>query len=137
MIMEQEMPTIKGELIIFSDSIINFNEMQHLIKVNPTETMQKGDKIRENLFAKNSRWLYSTNTIETFDIRDVSIELMNIIKDKYDELSYYLKEKLLNIKFGFVIRYIAGNSFPAIYFEHDFIEMCNLLKAEIDIDVLV
>ncbi len=131
------MPTIKGELIIFSDSFINFDEIQHIVKVSPTETMQKGDKIRENLFAKNSSWEYSTNTIETFDIGDVSIELMNILKDKYDDLSCYLKEKSLSIKFGFVISYCAGNSFPAIYFEHDFIEMCNLLKAEIDIDVLV
>ena len=135
--MEKEMPTIRGELIIFSDSYINFNEIQHIIKVNPTETMQKEDKIRENLFAKDSSWKYSTNTIESFDISDVSIELMNILKDKYDDLSCYLKEKSLSIKFDFVISYCVGNSFPAIYFEHDFIEMCNLLNAEIDIDVLV
>lgn len=62
---------------------------------------------------------------------------MNILKDTHEELSHYLKEKSLSVKFGFVISYCVGNSFPAIYFDHDFIAMCNLLKAVIDIDVLV
>jgi len=132
----EKLPNIQGEIVIYSDLHINCNEIQQLLKITPTKYQQKGEMIRENLYAKDSGWSYATEVIETFDIEDVTQILINILKGKEEGLCEYLQKNSLNLKIGFVIRPYEEKSFPSIFFSREFIAICNKLNAEIDIDVL-
>lgn len=132
----KEYPTIQGVIVIYSDFPINCYEIQQLLEIPPTRCLQKGEKIRENLFAKNSGWEYTTDIINSFDIEDVTSVLMEILKGKEERLHEYLEIKSLNFKIEFVIRPCEESPFPGMYFSREFISFCNKLNAEIDIDVL-
>ncbi len=133
---KEELPNIQGEIVIYSDLIINCEEINQLLSVQPLYCRQKGEKIRENLYSIDSGWRYATEKIQSVNIEDVIHILMNMLKGKEERLCKHLQENSLNLKIGFVIRPCEEKPFPGIFFSREFIAMCNALNAEIDIDVL-
>ena len=111
--------------------------MQRILNIDPTKCQQKGEIIRENLYAKDSVLLYATEVIRASDTEDVTQTLTNALENKEDKLGEYLRINSLRLKIGFTVRTYEGNPFLSIFFSREFICICNKLNAEIDIDVLV
>lgn len=127
---------IRVEFCIYTGGIINYSELTKIIGFEPTNYWEKDELIRNNLKRKESAWLFSTENVSTFDFEDVINPLLVRLKNVSVHISEYMNLHRLKCKFDIVIE-PTSDSFPSLFFSREFIELCCILGAEIDTDVLI
>lgn len=100
----------------------NIQNVTEVLGIYPTETWNKGDKIRNSDQERSyTAWIYSTESIETLNISTLIEKIEQVFRPKIKEICQ-LKEKYdLDISLDFVI-IIEHEEVPAIYFEPEFLE---------------
>ncbi|MEM0942267.1 MAG: DUF4279 domain-containing protein [Bacteroidota bacterium] len=141
--MEKFETQIKLILVIFGE-YFPLDELTELIKVTPTQSWTKGDKIllHQGLIRKNSKnrvrqetvWEFSTGFIKTLDSEDVFLQFEKKFKNKLSVLSQYICKNKLKAVIDIVVE-IADEEKPSVHFNKQIIKMCDKLGAEIDIDL--
>ena len=127
---------IKLEFTVFGDLLdpLNFSKK---IKLNPSNYWYKEDLIKKNnpnLRRKETAWEYVIDWIETLDIEDCTNAFIKTFSAKVILIQEYIRAHHLEAKIDFVIKVYNDNS-PAIYFNRPFLNLINILEAEIDIDL--
>jgi hypothetical protein len=125
--------------IISNDEFLNHRAISKILKIEPSGMGAKGKQIRKekpNLFHKDSFWEYRTPTIETFYAEEALESIYKFLLPSIDELSKYVKEKKLYVKFYLKIEYYS-DSFPGIVLDKEFIDVCHKLDAEVDQDIYI
>lgn len=79
-----------------------------MLGAEPTRILQMGERINDVHTRSFTSWQYKSDTLETLDIDDVLLPILNVFKDKTDSINL-IKEKLnLNVKIQLVITMIDG-----------------------------
>jgi hypothetical protein len=125
------------EFVVFSNEVINHQELTEVMGISPTKAIVVNEIIRNDLKAIDSSWIYQTDKIDALFIDDIAQNVYDLINPRILKIIDYLKHNSLECKFNFVIRTPCEESFPSLYFTKEFIRMCSFLNASIDTDVYI
>jgi hypothetical protein len=119
---------------VFSDEKdFNPDELTQILQIEPTETCHKGDRIRKNLYRKETSWRIKTSRIETFEFEELFQMLMSILNGKAEILGKYAKENNLFVKITPVI--VVSNNMPSIIITKEVADILLLLNAIMEFDM--
>lgn len=108
-------------------------ELTEKLQIQPTATWYKGDIIRQNLYRKETCWRLETKRITASDFNDIFTELMNILSEKIDILSDYVKKNNLCVKIYPVI--VVSDSMPIIIISPEIQKILLSLHAILEFDM--
>jgi len=115
---------------------LNHGELTDIIGVEPTSVWFKGDDTLQGTHVKKKEtgWEYSTGFRPTFLVDEIVSEVYQLLKPSSKELSKYLQEHDLKLKF-FVVIEMTNDIKPGLYFSAKFIQLAAELNAPVDIDL--
>lgn len=125
---------IKVEFTIYDDLNLNHQEIANIIGFKPTFLWKEGDRIRKDLFRKESSLVYSTGYIKSFDVEIILNIIIQKLEPNIFSLSEYLLKNNLKSKFDIVLR-ISGDQIPSHFLSNKFINLCSQLNADIETDI--
>ena len=133
--MKTDKSKIKLIFVIFGD-LLNPQDFTHLIDIKPTAFWKIGDKIqsRNDLFRKESAWQYEIGFTESLFFQDISTLFISIFENKIKLIEKYIKLNSLEVKF-YIVCEMGNYETPALFFDRLFLNIVNILNAEIDIDL--
>ena len=107
-----------------------------IIDITPSDIWRFNDyRDKSSATFKHDGWVLSTDEIESLDVNDLLLPLLNIVYPK--------KKQIVDIcnKFGIkseisIEVYSKDRAFPAIHFDIDTIKRIVELNAELDIDIV-
>lgn len=115
---------------------MNHEEISTITGLSPTRTYMVGTLLRNNLTAIDSVWMYASQEQTDFSFDSLFASFVNDINRNAYVLKEYLEVNRLNSKFNLVVKY-RNDTFPSIYLTNEFISICHILNAEVDIDVQI
>lgn len=127
--------TMKLNFVIYSDKIIDHNEITNYSGLVANRSYIVGEKIHENLRATESLWLYSSSEVNTLSVDTLLDDFISKISGRLESLKLHIIKNKLNVRFNIIVKY-RGDIFPSIFLNTKFIAICNELNAAIDIDVV-
>ena len=106
--------------------------------VQPTTTWRIGDKVNINHSRVRSFtcWKYESETLETLDVDDVLLPILNAFQSKTDTINQLKKKLNLHVKIELVITMIDGYT-PGLVISPEFSSFASAINAFIDIDMYV
>lgn len=116
---------------------VNYEKITELLNIIPDIYWNSGDKIKNTKKLREySTWGLCTEYEESYDINVQLKKIIEKIAKVKTQLIELCKNYEVNYIFEIIIK-IKESSSPAIYFDKDIIEFCNLINAEIDVDLYV
>ncbi|MCG7376764.1 DUF4279 domain-containing protein [Paenibacillus sp. ACRSA] len=124
---------VKAYYSLFGDHF-DPNEVTSKLEFTPTSITRKGDIINAKHSHPETSWTLSTEYEESLDVNEQLNKVMNVLKDKVDEINTIQVQNQLKSKFFIVIVMEDGYT-PALYFDSNFIKFADSIHAEIDVDL--
>ena len=106
------------------------------LDVKPTKILRMGERINDLRTRTFTSWQYESDTLETLDVDDVLLPILNVFREKTDSINRIKKELNLNIKVALVITIIDGFT-PGLVIYPEFSKFASDINAVIDIDMYV
>lgn len=107
-----------------------------MLGVEPTAILRMGDRINDKRTRSFTSWEYKSEVLETLDVDDVLLPILNVFQDKTDTINH-IKEKLnLNAIIRLVITMIDGHT-PGLVISPEFSKFASAINAFIDIDMYI
>ena len=107
-----------------------------MLGVKPTRILRMGERINDVRTRSFTSWQYESETLETLDVDDVLIPILNVFQEKTDSINLIKKELKLNVKVALVITMIDGFT-PGLVIYPEFSKFASDINAFIDIDMYV
>lgn len=107
-----------------------------MLGVQPTRILRIGERINDVRTRSFTSWQYESETLETLDVDDVLLPILNVFQDKTDSINRIKKELNLNVKVALVITMIDGFT-PGLVIYPEFSKFAADINAFIDIDMYV
>lgn len=107
-----------------------------MLGVQPTRILRMGEKINDVHTRSFTSWQYESETLETLDVDDVLLPILNAFQDKTDSINRIKKVLNLNVKVALVITMIDGFT-PGLVIYPEFSKFVSDINAFIDIDMYV
>ena len=106
--------------------------------VQPTETWRVGDRINNIVSRAYSFtcWKYESDRLETLDVDDVLLPILNVFQSKTDIINQLKEEFNLDVQIELVITMIDGYT-PGLVISPEFSRFAATINAFIDIDMYV
>lgn len=104
--------------------------------VQPTEIWRVGDKVNHIRNRSYTCWKYASETLETLDVDDVLLPILNVFQFKTDTINQLKKELNLYVQIELVITIIDGHT-PGLVISPEFSSFASAINAFIDIDMYV
>lgn len=107
-----------------------------MLGIKPTRILRMGERINDVRKRSFTSWQYESETLETLDVDDVLIPILNVFQEKTDLINLIKKELKLNVKVSLVITMIDGFT-PGLVIYPEFSKFASDINAFIDIDMYV
>ena len=107
-----------------------------MLGVQPTTILRKGERINDVHTRSFTSWQYKSEVLETLDVDDVLLPILNIFQDKTDTINRLKEELNLNVQIELVITMIDGYT-PGLVISPEFSRFASAINAFIDIDMYV
>ena len=107
-----------------------------MLGVKPTRILRMGERINDVRTRSFTSWQYESETLETLDVDEVLIPILNVFQEKTDSINLIKKELKLNVKVALVITMIDGFT-PGLVIYPEFSKFASDINAFIDIDMYV
>ncbi|AMO86753.1 hypothetical protein B857_01610 [Solibacillus isronensis B3W22] len=107
-----------------------------MLGVKPTRILRMGERINDVRTRSFTSWQYESETLETLDVDDVLLPILNVFQEKTDSINRIKKELKLNVKVALVITMIDGFT-PGLVIYPEFSKFASDINAFIDIDMYV
>lgn len=107
-----------------------------MLGVKPTRILRMGERINDVRTRSFTSWQYESETLETLDVDDVLLPILNVFEEKTDSINRIKKELNLNVKVALVITMIDGFT-PGLVIYPEFSKFASDINAFIDIDMYV
>ncbi|MER2122045.1 MAG: DUF4279 domain-containing protein [Solibacillus sp.] len=107
-----------------------------MLGIKPTRILRMGERINDVRKRSFTSWQYESETLETLDVDDVLIPILNVFQEKTDSINLIKKELKLNVKVALVITMIDGFT-PGLVIYPEFSKFASDINAFIDIDMYV
>ena len=107
-----------------------------MLDVKPTRILRMGERINDVRKRSFTSWQYESETLETLDVDDVLLPILNVFQEKTDSINRIKKELKLNVKVALVITMIDGFT-PGLIIYPEFSKFASDINAFIDIDMYV
>ncbi|WP_339171585.1 DUF4279 domain-containing protein [Solibacillus sp. FSL R5-0691] len=107
-----------------------------MLGVKPTRILRMGERINDVRTRSFTSWQYESETLETLDVDDVLLPILNVFQEKTDSINCIKKELNLNVKVALVITMIDGFT-PGLVIYPEFSKFASDINAFIDIDMYV
>ena len=107
-----------------------------MLGVKPTRILRMGERINDVRTRSFTSWQYESETLETLDVDDVLLPILNVFQEKTDSINRIKKELNLNVKVALVITMIDGFT-PGLVIYPEFSKFASDINAFIDIDMYV
>ncbi|WP_128101529.1 DUF4279 domain-containing protein [Paenibacillus sp. DCT19] len=124
---------VKAYYSLFGD-YFDPDEVTSKLEITPTSVTRKGDIINVKHSHQETSWTVGTEYEESLDVNDQLIKVMNVLKEKTDEINTIQAQNQLKSKFYIVMVMEEGYT-PALYFDSNFIKFADSIHAEIDVDL--
>ncbi|MBD8027201.1 DUF4279 domain-containing protein [Ureibacillus sp. Re31] len=125
---------------IGNENVVDFplEVLTERLGVQPTETWRVGDKVNINYSRVRSFtcWKYESETLETLDVDDVLLPILNVFQSKTVIINQLKKELNLDVRIELVIAMIDGYT-PGLVISPEFSSFAAAIDAYIDIDMYV
>lgn len=123
-----------------NENVVDFplEVLTERLGVQPTETWRVGDKVNINYSRVRSFtcWKYESETLETLDVDDVLLPILNVFQSKTVIINQLKKELNLDVQIELVITMIDGYT-PGLVISPEFSSFAAAIDAYIDIDMYV
>lgn len=123
--------TGKDEVYDFPVEVIT-----EMLDVQPTRILRMGEKINDVHTRSFTSWQYKSETLETLDVDDVLLPILNVFQDKTDTINRIKEDLNLNVQIELVITMIEGYT-PCLVITPEFSRFASAINAFIDIDMYV
>ena len=127
--------TVMAEFIIYGEHF-PIEDVSKRLALEPTGYHVKGEKIREKVERIETFWFINTDYEESVDINDQLNQLIELLKEKENELLTMQSEFAVEYKFCIVIR-VEKNEKPAMYLTQEVIAFISSIKAWVDFDLYI
>lgn len=107
-----------------------------MLGVKPTRILRMGERINDVRTRSFTSWQYESETLETLDVDDVLLPILNVFQEKTGSINRIKKELNLNVKVALVITMIDGFT-PGLVIYPEFSKFASAINAFIDIDMYV
>ena len=107
-----------------------------MLGVQPTRILRMGERINDVRTRSFTSWQYESETLETLDVDDVLLPILNVFQEKTETINRIKKELNLNVKVALVITMIDGFT-PGLAIYPEFSKFASDINAFIDIDMYV
>lgn len=107
-----------------------------MLGVQPTTILRMGERINDVRTRSFTSWQYESETLETLDVDDVLLPILNFFQDKADSINRLKEELNLNVQIELVITMIDGYT-PGLVISPQFSRFASAINAFIDIDMYV
>lgn len=107
-----------------------------MLGVKPTRILRMGERINDVRTRSFTSWQYESETLETLDVDDVLLPILNVFQEKTESINRIKKELNLNVKVALVITMIDGFT-PGLVIYPEFSKFASDINAFIDIDMYV
>ena len=107
-----------------------------MLGVKPTRILRMGERINDVRTRSFTSWQYESETLETLDVDDVLLPILNVFQEKTETINRIKKELNLNVKVALVITMIDGFT-PGLAIYPEFSKFASDINAFIDIDMYV
>ncbi|MEK4078807.1 DUF4279 domain-containing protein [Solibacillus sp. FSL K6-1126] len=107
-----------------------------MLGVKPTRILRMGERINDVRTRSFTSWQYESETLETLDIDDVLLHILNVFQEKTDSINRIKKALNLNVNVALVITMIDGFT-PGLVIYPEFSKFASDINACIDIDMYV
>ena len=107
-----------------------------MLGVQPTTILRKGERINDVHTRSFTSWQYKSEVLETLDVDDVLLPILNVFQDKTDLINRLKEELNLNAIIRLVITMIDGYT-PGLVISPEFSRFASAINAFIDIDMYV
>jgi len=115
----------------------DLNEVTQLLNVSPSNSWNKGEKIRNSQKQREyTGWIYSTDIIETLDVNTAVKKIEELFMSKVGVICGLKRRYELDISIDVSI-VIENEEPPAVYFENEFLQFISQIGARLDIDMYV
>jgi len=104
--------------------------------VQPTETWRIGDRVNNFISRFYNCWKYESERLETLDVDDVLLPILNVFQSKTDIINQLKEEFNLYVQIELVITIIDGYT-PGLVISPEFSHFASTINAFIDIDMYV
>ena len=107
-----------------------------MLGVQPTTILRMGERINDVRTRSFTSWKYESGTLETLDVDDVLLPILNIFQYKTDTINRIKDELNLNVQIELVITMRDGYT-PGLAISPEFSRFASAINAFIDIDMYV
>ncbi|MER2009398.1 MAG: DUF4279 domain-containing protein [Psychrobacillus sp.] len=107
-----------------------------MLDVKPTRILRMGERINDVRTRSFTSWQYESETLESLDVDDVLLPILNVFQEKTDSINRIKKALNLNVKVALVITMIDGST-PGLVIYPEFSKFASDINAFIDIDMYV
>lgn len=127
---------VRAEFIVVGDGF-NPEMVTEKLGIQPTQYWNKGDETNiPNVVKKDTCWVSSTATAESFDINNQLSQVVELLKDKRTVLQALRSNYHIEYLFMIVVE-VSNNETPAIYFETEILEFASDIGAELHLDIYI
>ncbi|MDR6723629.1 hypothetical protein J2W91_002091 [Paenibacillus amylolyticus] len=124
---------VKAYYSLFGDHF-DPTEVTSKLEITPTSITRKREIINAKHSHPETSWTLSTEYEESLDVNEQLNKVMNVLKDKVDEINTIQIQNQLKSKF-FIVIVMENGYTPALYFDSYLIKFADSIHAEIDIDL--
>ncbi|ATP40051.1 hypothetical protein CSE16_08310 [Solibacillus sp. R5-41] len=107
-----------------------------MLGVQPTTILRMGERINDVHTRSFTSWKYESETVETLDVDDVLLPILNAFQYKTDTINRIKEELNLNVRIELVITMINGYT-PGLTISPEFSRFASAINASIGIDMYV
>lgn len=134
--MSQSETKIKGEFSLCFENGYDVYQISDILDFPATECKNQNEVKRNPITGKQNPayWEFSTGYMETYDIKEVILIFMDKLQPLMSKITKILDSNNGEAIFDFVV-VIENDTFPALYFEREFLKMVEDLKATIQFDM--
>ena len=107
-----------------------------MLGVQPTTIWRLGEKINDVHTRSFTSWKYESKTVETLNVDDVLLPILNVFQYKTDTINRIKEELNLNVRIELVMTMIDGYT-PGLTISSEFSSFASAINASIGIDMYV
>ncbi|MGE7918300.1 DUF4279 domain-containing protein [Viridibacillus sp. NPDC093762] len=117
---------------------MSLTDITDKLNLEPDEYYKKNDPIKTNPVIKKKEdcWCLDKGAQETLNLNEPLNELLELIREKDNELIEIKRLYNANVKFDIVI-IIEDEELPAVYLEQEIIQFAGKICADIDFDMYI
>lgn len=111
-------------------------EVTKILGVQPTTIKRIGERINDVHTRSFTSWQYESQMLETLDVEDVLLPILNVFQDKTDLINRVKEELNLNVRVYLVINIVNGHT-PGMTISPELSKLLSSIDAPLGIDMHV